>query len=172
MTGAAGAVRPVGVVLVRPWTDARAGGGCCGGEVRDGVAHAPLAPVLDQHACRDDADPVGRAWRRLREERDRVPALDVQVVDAGNPWLLATVFAAVRRRSGLAAALRAAAHAPTAGSVIVDGERVGDLVALGPEGVAAAVRAHLERPRPRPRRPAVTPSYLDWCRVATPHESK
>ena len=128
------------VVLVRPWTDARAGGGCCGGEVRDGVAPARL--TSEHAACERDAaaqhDPVGRVWRLLRE---RAPGVDVHVVDGSNVWLPTTVFRTVRRREGALAALRAAARAGAAGSVLVDGRRVGDLEDLGPEGVLAAVLA-------------------------------
>lgn len=120
---------PVGqVVLIRPWTDARAGGGCCSGEVRDGVAPGVSAP--HRH---DEADLVGATYRRLRRER---PDLDVQVVGAGNTlWLLPTVFRAVRRRAGVTAALGAALAANRAGAVLVDGEVVGDIEVLGPEGV-------------------------------------
>ncbi len=130
------------VVLVRPWTDARAGGGCCGGEVRDGVA--PRLTGEHPPGERDAAaahDPVGRVWRLLREQ---VPEVDVQVVDASNVWLPTTVFGFVRRREGTMAALRAAARAGVAGSVLVDGRRVGDLEDLGAEGVLAAV-AHPAR---------------------------
>ena len=122
------------VVLVRPWTDARAGGGCCGGEVRDGIClegtHAPV---------RVDADLVGKTWRLLRRE---LPEVDVQVVDVGNSaYLLPTAFRAAHRRAGVLAGLRAAARATAAGAVLVDGERVGNIEELGADGVVAAVRA-------------------------------
>lgn len=128
---------PRRVVLVRPWTDGRGGGGCCGGEVRDGICldGERLAGPPD-HA---HDDPVGEAWRLLRERR---PDVDVQVVDAGNTaWLLPWSFREVRRRAGAAAGLRAALRATTAGAVLVDGERVGRLDDLGPAGVLAAVSA-------------------------------
>jgi len=125
------------VVLVRPWTDGRAGGGCCGGEVRDGVCRDGTHPVEELLA-----DPVGQAWRAVRRE---LPDADVQVVDVANTaYLLPTTFRAVRRRSGeragVLASLRAAARATTAGSVLVDGQWVGDVAELGPDGVLAAVR--------------------------------
>ena len=50
------------VVLVRPWTDARAGGGCCAGPV-------PSRP----HEHDASSDPVGAAYRALRGE---LPDLD------------------------------------------------------------------------------------------------
>ncbi len=124
------------VVLIRPWTDARAGGGCCGGEVRDGVCldgtHAPAAVV---------ADPVGEAYRRLRE---RLPGVDVQIVDAGNTtWLLPWTFRAVSRREGVAAGMRAAARSTTAGAVLVDGAQIGNVADLDSEAVVEAVREAL-----------------------------
>ncbi|MBD8870579.1 hypothetical protein [Nocardioides donggukensis] len=124
------------VVLVRPWVDARAGGGCCGGEVSDGVC---LEGTHDTEAVA--SDPVGEAYRRLRAA---LPDVDVQVVDAGNTaWLLPSTFRAVRRRAGVAAGLRAAVGSTTAGAVLVDGDRVGDLGDLGPDGVVAAVQRAL-----------------------------
>lgn len=128
------------VVLVRPWTDGHGGGGCCGGEVRDGVCldgrRAPggTSPAVDQ---------VAETWRRLRDE---LPEVDVQLVDAGNAaYLLPSTFRAVRRRAGVLAGLRAAMGATAAGAVLVDGDRVGDLVDLGPDGVVAEVLARLAR---------------------------
>jgi hypothetical protein len=117
------------VVLIRPWTDARAGGGCCSAEVRDGVAPGVSATPH----CHDEADVVGATYRLLRRER---PDVDVQVVGAGNTlWLLPTVFRAVRRREGAVAAVGAALRANRAGAVIVDGDAAGDIEDLGPEGV-------------------------------------
>jgi hypothetical protein len=138
------AVTSTTVVLVRPWTDGHGGGGCCGGQVRDGVC-------LDGSRHRTDAptdaavDPVGEAWRALRAQ---VPQVDVQVVDAGNTvWLLPHVFTAVRREAGVRAGLRAALGSTAAGAVLVDGRRVGDLEQLGADGVVAAVRARMEAAR-------------------------
>lgn len=135
------------VVLVRPWTDGH-GGGCCGGEVRDGVCldgrRAPSAPggAVGPADAADPGegapDPVGAAWRALRAA---LPEADLQVVDAGNPWLAAHVLGAVRRRDGLVAGLRAAVGSSSAGSVLVDGRRVGDLEELGTDGTVAAVLA-------------------------------
>ncbi len=134
-TGAVGRV-----VLVRPWTDARAGGGCCGGEARDGVA--PLAgPGPERRRAHEHdavADPVGAAYRALRAQ---LPDLDVQVVDAGNTaWLLPAVLRRARRRVGTLAAVRSALGATRAGSVLVDGVRVGDLADLDADEVVAVVR--------------------------------
>lgn len=47
------------------------------------------------------------------------------------------------RRAGVVASLRACLKAPTAGALSVDGERVGDMVALGPAGVARLVAERL-----------------------------
>jgi hypothetical protein len=125
-----------GVVLVRPWTDAHGGTGCCGGDVRDGIC---LDGRVDGSHERDaEVELVAQTYLRLRHE---LPGLDVQVVGAGNTaYLLPSVFRAVRRRRGVLAALREMNRATTAGSVLVDGERVGDVVALGPGGVVAEVR--------------------------------
>ncbi len=129
----------VQVVLVRPWTDGRGGGGCCGGEVRDGVC-------LDGHRVAGTppaVDLVARTWQRLRAE---LPEVDVQLVGAGNTaYLVPSTFRAVRRRAGVLAGLRAAVVSTTAGAVLVDGERVGDLATLGPDGVVAEVLARLVR---------------------------
>lgn len=114
------------VVLVRPWTDGHGGGGCCGGEVRDGIAldGSRLAPSVDHGHGPAPADVVGEVWRAVRAA---LPAVDVQVVSAGNPWLAAHVLRAVRRHDGLGAGLRAALGSSAAGSVLVDGRRVADL---------------------------------------------
>jgi hypothetical protein len=130
------------VVLIRPWTDARAGGGCCSGEVRDGVClpsdHDGAVPESWHEA---QPDPVGAAYTSLRTA---LPHLDVQVVGVGNTaWLLPSTFRTVRRRAGWAAGVRAALASSTAGAVLVDGENVGDLTELGPDGVVAAVRGAL-----------------------------
>lgn len=124
------------VVLVRPWTDARSGGGCCSGDVRDDRAPG-VSSSAHCHDAAHETDPVGRAYRLLRRER---PDVDVQVVGAGNTlWLLPTVFRAVRRREGAVAALGATLHANRAGAVLVDGHLVGDIEDLGAEGVLDAV---------------------------------
>ncbi|MGN6576418.1 MAG: hypothetical protein ACTHKG_12080 [Nocardioides sp.] len=127
----------VRVVLVRPWTDARGGGGCCSGHAPDGICVEGLGG--DGSRTRDDeADVVAASYLRLREQ---LPDVDVQLVAAGNTaYLLPSVFRSVRRRRGSLAALRETNRATTAGSVLVDGERVGDILALGPDGVVAEVR--------------------------------
>lgn len=132
---------PRRVVLVRPWTDGRGGGGCCGGEVRDGVCldRDRLPGAAHGHADQPGEDLVAATWRLLRERR---PEVDVQVVDAGNTaWLLPWSFREVRRRFGTAAGVRAALRATTAGAVLVDGRRVGRLEDLGAEGVLRQVDA-------------------------------
>lgn len=127
------------VVLVRPWTDAHAGGGCCGGEVRDGVC-------LDGRRDNDkgaDAEVGLMAQTYLRLQRD-MPEVDVQIVGVDNTvYLLPSVFRALRAQHGVLAALRGMNRATTAGAVLVDGESVGDLTALGVEGALDEVRRRL-----------------------------
>jgi len=132
-------VRTVHVVLVRPWTDAHAGGGCCGGEVRDGVC-------LDDRIGTDeraDAEVGLVAQAYLRLQRD-LPEVDVQIVGVDNTaYLLPSVYRALRTRHGVLAALRGLNRATTAGAVLVDGESVGDLTSLGVEGALDEVRHRL-----------------------------
>ena len=124
------------VVLVRPWTDAHAGSGCCGGEARDGVCFDGRVDGPREHD--DERDLVGEAFRRLREEFSDV---DVQIVGASNTaYLLPSVFRSVRSRYGVVAGLRAAVRAPTAGAVLIDGERIADILDLGVNGVLKEVR--------------------------------
>ena len=127
----------VRVVLVRPWTDAQGGGGCCGGHAPDGICVEGLGG--DGSRTRDtESDVVAATYLRLREE---LPEVDVQLVASANTaYLLPSVFRSVRRRRGTLAALRESNRATTAGSVLVDGERVGDVLALGPDGTVAEVR--------------------------------
>lgn len=124
------------VVLVRPWTDGRGGTGCCGGEPSSGIClEHRVGGERGHHA---DTLVVAQAYRRLREQ---VGDVDVQIVGADNTvYLLPTMFRAARRRVGTLAALGHAVRATTAGAVLVDGARVGDIAALGPDGVVAAVR--------------------------------
>jgi hypothetical protein len=126
----------VDVVLVRPWTDSHGGTGCCSGDARDGICLDGRIDGPHEH----DAETalVAQTYLRLRHE---LPGIDVQIVGANNTaYLLPRVFRAVRRRRGLLAALREMNRGTTAGSVLVDGERVGDVVALGPDGVVTEVR--------------------------------
>lgn len=129
----------VQVVLVRSWTDAHAGGGCCSADPHHGI-------VLDRtDGPHRHADPgatlVGQVYRRLRET---YPGLDVQVVSPSNTgFLLPATYRAVRRRAGVLAALREAGRSTTAGAVLVDGSRLGDMEALGVEGVVDEVGARL-----------------------------
>lgn len=125
------------VVLVRPWTDAHGGTGCCSGEPRDGIC---LDRRLLGHEPHPDTevDLVAQVYRRLGEE---LADAEVQIVGAGNTaYLLPTVFRSVRRRRGFLAAARALNRATTAGSVLVEGEYVGDVLALGADGVVEEVR--------------------------------
>lgn len=132
-------MRTVHVVLIRPWTDAHAGGGCCGGEVRDGVC-------LDGRLGSDEAvdAEVGLvAQTYLRLQRD-LPGVDVQIVGVHNTaYLLPSVFRALRSRHGVLAALSGMNRATTAGAVLVDGESVGNLDDLGVEGALDEVRSRV-----------------------------
>ncbi len=132
-------MRAVQVVLIRPWTDAHAGGGCCGGEVRDGIC---LDGRLDRDAVADaEVGLVAQAYLRLQGE---LPDVDVQIVGVDNTvYLLPSVFRALRARHGVLAALRGMNRATTAGAVLVDGESVGDLTTLGVEGALDEVRRRL-----------------------------
>lgn len=139
------------VVLVRPWTDVRGGGGCCGGHVEGGVC-------LEREQGAAERPPelalLAETYRRLRQD---LPLLDVQVVSAGNlAYLVPASFVAVRRRRGVLAGLAAASQATTAGAVLVDGARVGDLAELGAEGVVSAVVAEIAS-RPPPTSLAASP---------------
>lgn len=127
---------PIRVVLVRPWTDAHGGSGCCSGDARDGICFDGRVDGPREHD--PEVGLVAQAYLRLREE---LPYVDVQIVSLNNTaFLLPTVFRSVRRRHGVLRALRETNRATTAGSVLVDGERVGDVTELGPAGVVAAVR--------------------------------
>lgn len=131
------------VVLVRPWVDAQAGGGCCSGDTRDAIALDH--PVCGVPGADVEAHLVGRTYRLLRE---RLPEVDVQVVSVSNTaYLVPNAYRAARRRGGPLQAVRAATRATTAGAVLVDGERIGDVETLGPEGVLAAVRSRLPTSR-------------------------
>lgn len=124
------------VVLVRPWTDAHGGTGCCGGGVRDGICLDGLVGGPHEHDM--EVRLVAETYLRVR---NLDPSVDVQIVAPNNTvYLLPAVFRAVRRRRGIRAALRAMNRATTAGSVLIDGERAGDVLELGPDGVVAEVR--------------------------------
>lgn len=124
------------VVLVRPWTDAHGGTGCCSGDARDGICFDGRVDGPRQHD--HEVDAVAATYLLLRSE---LPDVDVQIVSLNNSaYLLPRVFRSVHRRRGLRAALMETNRATTAGSVLVDGERVGDVATLGPGGVVAEVR--------------------------------
>ena len=128
------------VVLVRPWTDAHSGGGCCGAEVRDGVC---FDGRVDGNAHTNaDTDGAVRlvAETYLRLQRE-LPGVDVQIVGVDNTaYLLPSVFRALRARYGVLAAVRGMNRATTAGAVLVDGEFVGDLTSLGADSAIAEIR--------------------------------
>ena len=127
---------PTRVVLVRPWTDAHGGSGCCSGDSRDGICFDGRVDGPREHDAEVGA--VAEAYLRLRAE---LPYVDVQIVSLNNTaFLLPTVFRSVRRRHGVLRALRETNRATTAGSVLVDGERVGDVAQMGADAVVAAVR--------------------------------
>ena len=127
---------PTRVVLVRPWTDAHGGSGCCSGDSRDGICFDGRVDGPPEHDAEVGA--VAEAYLRLRAE---LPDVDVQIVSLNNTaFLLPTVFRSVRRRHGVLRALRETNRATTAGSVLVDGERVGDVGQMGADAVVAAVR--------------------------------
>jgi hypothetical protein len=126
----------VQVVLVRPWTDGHGGAGCCGGDAGSGICLERREDEPRHHD--DEVGLVAECYLRLREQ---VPGVDVQIVTASNTaYLLPRVFGSVLRRRGLRAALRETNRATTAGSLLVGGERVGDVTVLGVDGVVEAVR--------------------------------
>jgi hypothetical protein len=125
----------VQVVLVRPWTDAHGGTGCCGGDVRDGICLDGRVGGVRTHDV--ETQLVAETYLRLSQD---LPEVDVQIVGAGNTaYLLPAVFRAIRARHGTLAALRGLNRATTAGSVLVDGEPVGQVGALGVEGALREV---------------------------------
>jgi hypothetical protein len=130
------------VLLVRPWRDARGGGGCCSGDLRGGVCRDhPVghdAAVAGGAGPADPAEVVAAAYRLLRAE---LPGIDVQIVSAGNVgYLIPAAFREARRHCTTTQALRHAVRSTTAGAVVVDGVVVGDVETLGPAGVLDAVR--------------------------------
>ncbi len=127
------------VLLLRPWVDAHAGSGCCSGDARDAIGLELRAggPVEHPHATRV----LAQAYRQVRE---LLPDVDVQIVSAGNTvYLLPTVLRGLRRGGGPRAALRRANQATRPGSLLVDGDYVGDVVDLGADGVVRVVRERL-----------------------------
>lgn len=121
------------IVLVRPWRDAAAGGGCC--------SAGPDSVGLDNagHAGHRSADVFAETYCLLRKE---LPGVDVQMVSASNSlFLLPTSYRAARRDHGRLWSLRRAALSTTAGAVLVDGEVVGDVEFLGADGVLGKVLA-------------------------------
>ncbi|MFC5731625.1 MULTISPECIES: hypothetical protein [Nocardioides] len=125
------------VVLVRPWRDARVGSSCCGGgDARHGICFDERVDISTEHDAEKDL--VAQVYLRLRDE---LPDVDVQIVGAENTaYLVPTVFRAVHRRRGVRAALAEVNRATTAGSVLFNGERLGDVITLGAGGVVKEVR--------------------------------
>lgn len=127
------------VILVRPWVDAHAGGGCCSAGGRDaiGLDDGASLPVEHDHATRV----MAAAYQRLREE---LPDVDVQIVSASNTlYLVPAVLRAAGRGDGVRARMRRANQATRPGSLLLDGAYVGDVHDLGPGGVVEAVRSRL-----------------------------
>ncbi|WP_026536119.1 hypothetical protein [Arthrobacter sp. H14] len=119
------------VVLVRPWRDAAAGGGCC--------SAGPESIGLDNttHADHRTGDVFAQTYRLLREQ---LPGVDVQIVSSNNSlYLLPTSYRAARRHYGRMRSMRRAALSTTAGAVLVDGKVIGDVESLGPEAVLGKV---------------------------------
>ena len=134
---------------MRPWVDGRGGGGCCGGEVRDGIA-PPLARddgsrhPTDRPASHGRHEHIGattEVYRRLRRDH---PGIDVQITPANNVWLLGWAFGRVRRTRGPLRAAGAASVAMRPGAVLVDGLAVAHLDDGG-EAVSRAVASALTR---------------------------
>ena len=124
------------VVLVRPWTDAHGGTGCCGGDVRDGICLDRRVGTVRTHDA--ETGLVAETYLRLRQD---LPEVDVQIVGADNTvYLLPRVFRSIRARQGTVAALRGLNRATRAGSLIVEGESVGQISELGVEGALQEVR--------------------------------
>ena len=127
------------MILVRPWVDAHAGGGCCSAGGRDaiGLDDQALGSVEHAHATRV----MAQAYTRLRRE---LPDVDVQIVSSSNTiYLVPSVLRASGRGDGVRARLRRANQATRPGSLLVDGAYVGDVEDLGPGGVVEAVRGRL-----------------------------
>ncbi len=126
------------VVLIRPWTDAHAGGGCCGGEVRDGVCLDGRLDRREAPSTGSEAELLAQTYLRLQDD---LPDVDVQIVGVDNTvYLLPSVFRALRPQHGVLGALRRMNRATRAGGVLVDGESIGDLIDLGVQGTLDAVR--------------------------------
>ena len=110
---------------------------------RDKTADAPLVAVLA--ADTDFHEQLPRTFPHFPGARDLFAGDDASREQVARFYAthraeLPSVFRSVRRRRGTWAALREMNRATTAGSVLVDGERVGDVAILGPEGVVDEVR--------------------------------
>ena len=126
----------VQVVLVRPWTDAHGGTGCCAGDVRNGICLD--GRVGGARTTDTETGLVAETYLRLSQD---LPEVDVQIVGVDNTaYLLPAVFRAIRARQGTLAALRGLNRATRAGSLIVNGESVGQISVLGVEGALREVR--------------------------------
>lgn len=124
------------VVLVRPWTDAHGGTGCCGGDARDGICLDRRVGGTRTHDA--ETGLVAETYLRLQQD---LPDVDVQIVGSDNTvYLLPRVFRSIRARQGTVAAVRGLNRATRAGSLIVDGEAVGQISDLGVEGALREVR--------------------------------
>lgn len=119
--------------------DAHAGSGCCSGDARDaiGLDRRVAGPIEHSH----DTRVLAHAYSRLRRD---LPDVDVQIVSSSNTvYLLPSAWRGRRPGEGLRSALRRANRATRPGSLLLDGDYLGDVDVLGPAGVVDAVRARL-----------------------------
>lgn len=104
--------------------------------MRGGICFEQRVGGDERHGATPDA--VASAYRLLHQH---LPGVDVQIVGVDNvAFLVPAAFRDARRHTGRLAALRHALHSTTPGAVLVDGVVVGDVEALGPQGVLDVVR--------------------------------
>jgi hypothetical protein len=139
------------VVIVRPAGAGHSAGGCCSAG-RAGIVDDDRASHRSPGPDRDRAaEQAGACYLALRAA---LPDVDVQLVSAGNTaYLLPALYREARASAGVLASLRFAVRAPRPGAVLVDGEPVGDVARLGPEGVLRAVSSRVAPSSRRSGRP-------------------
>jgi hypothetical protein len=102
---------------------------------------------LDQSEAQrnDQRDSVFAATYRLL--RERLPEADVQIAAVSNTlFLLPSGYRAARRKNHTRlGALRRAMASTTAGTVLVDGEMLGDIESMGADAVLEKVLASASR---------------------------
>jgi hypothetical protein len=115
------------------------GGGCCSAGA-DGVC-------LDrpEAAHSDSSDTVFAATYRLL--RERLPEADVQIAASSNTiFLVPSSYRAARRNNhNRFESFRRAMASTTAGTVLVDGEILGDIESMGADAVLGKVLASASR---------------------------